>query len=113
MPHAAVNNAARGNRDALKAYVAGCSVCAHAGAAREEIARLDTAEDERNYNAARGNRDALKAYVAERKPRTDWVTLKSREQFNNNRQASPPPFVDRTWLFVNDVVREQGALSPA
>jgi salicylate hydroxylase len=56
---------------------------------------------------------ALKAYVAERKPRTDWVTLKSREQFNNNRQASPPPFVDRTWLFVNDVVREQGGSLPA
>jgi salicylate hydroxylase len=56
---------------------------------------------------------ALKAYVAERKPRTDWVTLKSREQFQNNQQASPPPFVDRTWLFVNDVVRGQGALAPA
>ena len=55
----------------------------------------------------------LKAYVAERKPRTDWVTLKSREQFNNNRQAAPPPFVDRSWLFVNDVVREQGTLAPA
>jgi len=24
-----------------------------------------------------------------------------------------PPFVDRTWLFVNDVVREEGALQPA
>src|SRR5579864_5044423 len=46
---------------------------------------------------------ALQAYPAERKPRTDWVTLKSREQFANNRKASPPPFVDRTWLFVNDV----------
>ncbi|HUD85843.1 MAG TPA: FAD-dependent monooxygenase [Xanthobacteraceae bacterium] len=56
---------------------------------------------------------ALKAYVVERKPRTDWVTLKSREQFANNRKASPPPFVDRTWLFVNDVVREEGALQPA
>ncbi len=56
---------------------------------------------------------ALKAYVAERKPRTDWVTLKSREQFANNRKASPPPFVDRTWLFVNDVTREQAALQPA
>lgn len=55
---------------------------------------------------------ALKAYVAERKPRTDWVTLKSREQFANNRKASPPPFVDRTWLFVNDVVRQEGALQP-
>jgi hypothetical protein len=41
------------------------------------------------------------------------VTLKSREQFANNRKASPPPFVDRTWLFVNDVVREEGALQPA
>jgi salicylate hydroxylase len=56
---------------------------------------------------------ALKTYVAERKPRTDWVTLQSREQFNNNRKASPPPFVDRTWLFVNDVVREEGALASA
>jgi salicylate hydroxylase len=56
---------------------------------------------------------ALKAYVAERKPRTDWVTLKSREQFANNRKASPPPFVDRTWLFVNDVTREEAALQPA
>ncbi len=56
---------------------------------------------------------ALQRYVAERKPRTDWVTLKSREQFANNRKASPPPFVDRTWLFVNDVVRAEGALQPA
>jgi salicylate hydroxylase len=56
---------------------------------------------------------ALKTYVAERKPRTDWVTLKSREQFANNRKASPPPFVDRTWLFVNDVTREEAALQPA
>jgi salicylate hydroxylase len=56
---------------------------------------------------------ALHAYAAERKPRTDWVTLKSREQFANNRKASPPPFVDRTWLFANDVVRAGGALQPA
>jgi salicylate hydroxylase len=56
---------------------------------------------------------ALNAYVAERKPRTDWVTLKSREQFANNRKVPPPPFVDRTWLFVNDVVREESALQPA
>jgi salicylate hydroxylase len=56
---------------------------------------------------------ALKTYVAERKPRTDWVTLKSREQFANNRKASPPPFVDRTWLFVNDVTREEAVLQPA
>jgi 2-polyprenyl-6-methoxyphenol hydroxylase-like FAD-dependent oxidoreductase len=56
---------------------------------------------------------ALKAYVAERKPRTDWVTLKSREQFANNQLESPPPFVDRTWLFVNDVVRDEAALQPA
>jgi len=56
---------------------------------------------------------ALNAYVAERKPRTDWVTLKSREQFANNRKASPPPFVDRTWLFVNDVVAAAGVLQPA
>jgi len=56
---------------------------------------------------------ALKAYVAERLPRTSWVTLKSREQFENNRKPSPPPFVDRTWLFVNDVTREEGALQPA
>jgi salicylate hydroxylase len=56
---------------------------------------------------------ALKSYVAERKPRTDWVTLKSREQFANNRKASPPPFVDRTWLFVNDVTHEEAALQPA
>jgi salicylate hydroxylase len=56
---------------------------------------------------------ALLAYPIERKPRTDWVTLKSREQFANNRKESPPPFVDRTWLFVNDVVGDQGALQPA
>jgi len=56
---------------------------------------------------------ALKAYVAERLPRTSWVTLKSREQFENNRKPSPPPFVDRGWLFVNDVVRDEGALQPA
>ena len=56
---------------------------------------------------------ALKAYVAERKPRTDWVTLKSREQFANNQLESPPPFVDRTWLFVNDVVRGAGAMQLA
>ena len=56
---------------------------------------------------------ALQIYPTLRKPRTDWVTLKSREQFMNNRKASPPPFVDRTWLFVNDVVREEGALAPA
>jgi salicylate hydroxylase len=56
---------------------------------------------------------ALQAYPAARKPRTDWVTLKSREQFANNTKASPPPFVDRTWLFVNDVTREEGALQPA
>jgi salicylate hydroxylase len=56
---------------------------------------------------------ALQAYVVERKPRTDWVTLKSRKQFANNRMASPPPFVDRTWLFVNDVVRGERALQPA
>jgi salicylate hydroxylase len=56
---------------------------------------------------------ALQAYVAERQPRTTWVTLKSREQFANNRKASPPPFVDRTWLFVSDVTREEGMLAPA
>ena len=56
---------------------------------------------------------ALEVYVAERQPRTTWVTLKSREQFANNRKASPPPFVDRRWLFVSDVTREQGALQPA
>jgi|SRR5579862_2435240 len=56
---------------------------------------------------------ALKAYVAERLPRTSWVTLKSREQFENNLKPSPPPFVDRTWLFVNDVTRDEGALQPA
>ena len=56
---------------------------------------------------------ALKVYPEQRKPRTDWVTLKSREQFANNRKSSPPPFVDRTSLFVNDVVREESAHSPA
>ncbi|HVU43569.1 MAG TPA: FAD-dependent monooxygenase [Xanthobacteraceae bacterium] len=56
---------------------------------------------------------ALDAYPAERKPRTDWVTLKSREQFANNRKIPPPPFVDRTWLFVNDVVREDAVRAPA
>jgi salicylate hydroxylase len=56
---------------------------------------------------------ALKSYVAERLPRTTWVTLKSREQFANNRKVPPPPFVDRTWLFVNDVTREEGALQSA
>ena len=56
---------------------------------------------------------ALKAYVAERLPRTSWVTLKSREQFENNRKPSPPPFVDRSWLFVNDVTRDEAALQSA
>jgi salicylate hydroxylase len=56
---------------------------------------------------------ALKAYVAERQPRTEWVTLKSREQFANNRKVPPAPFVDRTWLFVSDVTREEAALQPA
>jgi salicylate hydroxylase len=56
---------------------------------------------------------ALKTYAAERQPRTTWVTLKSREQFANNRKVPPPPFVDRTWLFVNDVTREEGALQSA
>ena len=56
---------------------------------------------------------ALDAYTVERKPRTDWVTLKSREQFANNRKIPPPPFVDRSWLFVNDVVREDRAPAPA
>jgi salicylate hydroxylase len=56
---------------------------------------------------------ALKSYFTEREPRTTWVTLKSREQFANNRKASPPPFVDRSWLFVNDVTREEGALQSA
>ena len=55
---------------------------------------------------------ALKSYAAERKPRTDWVTLKSREQFANNRKTSPPPFVDRSWLFVNDVVSRESAPAP-
>jgi 2-polyprenyl-6-methoxyphenol hydroxylase-like FAD-dependent oxidoreductase len=56
---------------------------------------------------------ALETYAAERQPRTAWVTLKSREQFANNRKIPPPPFVDRTWLFVNDVTREEGALQSA
>jgi salicylate hydroxylase len=56
---------------------------------------------------------ALDVYVADRKPRTDWVTLKSREQFANNQKSSPPPFVDRTWLFVNDVVGEELVGAPA
>jgi salicylate hydroxylase len=56
---------------------------------------------------------ALETYAAERQPRTTWVTLKSREQFANNRKIPPPPFVDRTWLFVNDVTREEGALQSA
>lgn len=57
-------DAARGNVSALRAYVNGCTVCAHESAAHSEITRLQTAdEEERSYNAARGNRDALQAYV--------------------------------------------------
>ena len=55
---------------------------------------------------------ALQAYPAERKPRTDWITLQSREQFANNTKVPPPPFLDRTWLFVNDVMREEGCSRP-
>jgi hypothetical protein len=39
--------------------------------------------------------------------RYSWL----RPEFANNRKTSPPPFVDRTWLFVNDVVGEE--LQPA
>ncbi len=42
---------------------------------------------------------ALKAYVAERKPRTDWVTLKSREQFKQ-QPAGFAAAVRRSYLAV-------------
>jgi salicylate hydroxylase len=56
---------------------------------------------------------ALRAYVAERQPRTARVTLQSRQQFANNRQVPPPPFLDRTWIFTFDVTREEEAPQPA
>jgi salicylate hydroxylase len=49
---------------------------------------------------------ALKGYVDERQPRTARVTLQSRQQFANNRQVPPPPFLDRTWIFTHDVTTE-------
>jgi salicylate hydroxylase len=58
-------------------------------------------------------RTALKAYVAERQPRTARVTLQSRQQFANNRQVPPPPFLDRTWIFTFDATREEEAPQPA
>jgi salicylate hydroxylase len=56
---------------------------------------------------------ALAAYVAARQPRTARVTLQSRQQFANNRNVPPPPFLDRSWIFSFDVTREDGALQPA
>jgi hypothetical protein len=56
--------AAKGNLDALRAYLSNCSVCAFATEARTEISRLVNAEqEERAYNASRGNKYALQAYV--------------------------------------------------
>jgi salicylate hydroxylase len=49
----------------------------------------------------------LNAYVAERQPRTARVTLQSRQQFANNREVPPPPFLDRTWIFTFDATREE------
>ena len=56
---------------------------------------------------------ALSAYTAERQPRTDRITLQSRLQFANNRKVSPPPFLDRSWIFTFDVTREEGTLQSA
>ncbi len=56
---------------------------------------------------------ALQSYVAQRQPRTARVTLQSRQQFLNNRQVPPPPFLDRSWIFSFDVTREEGALASA
>ncbi len=56
---------------------------------------------------------ALRSYVAQRQPRTARVTLQSRQQFLNNRQVPPPPFLDRSWIFSFDVTREEGALASA
>ena len=56
--------AARGRRDALRAYLADCRVCAFGEAARSELAELSrVADDEEAYRAARGNLPALRAYV--------------------------------------------------
>jgi hypothetical protein len=56
--------AARGNLSALQAYLNTCTICAYQAAARSEIARLQTSQEEqRTYNAARGNQQALQAYV--------------------------------------------------
>jgi salicylate hydroxylase len=51
----------------------------------------------------------LAAYVAERQPRTARITLQSRQQFANNRQVPPPPFLDRTWIYTFDATREEDA----
>jgi salicylate hydroxylase len=51
----------------------------------------------------------LRAYVAERQPRTSRVQLQARAQFENNRKVPPPPFLDRTWIYVHDVTREEAA----
>jgi hypothetical protein len=57
-------NAARGNLAALKSYVNGCTVCAFQTPARNEISRLEAAQqEEQTYNAARGNLAALRTYV--------------------------------------------------
>ena len=56
---------------------------------------------------------ALRSYVAQRQPRTARVTLQSRQQFLNNRQVPPPPFLDRSWIFSFDVTREEGVLASA
>ena len=56
---------------------------------------------------------ALNAYVALRQPRTARITLQSRQQFANNRQVPPPPFLDRSWIFNFDATREEGALQSA
>jgi hypothetical protein len=44
--------------------VNGCTVCSFQSAARDEIGKLETAEqEERTYNASRGNKYALQGYV--------------------------------------------------
>ena len=49
---------------------------------------------------------ALRAYMRERMPRTNRITMQSREQFANNRKVPPPPPLDRGWIFGFDVTRE-------
>jgi salicylate hydroxylase len=49
----------------------------------------------------------LRAYVQERMPRTSRIQLQSRAQFANNRKVPPPPVIDRSWIYLHDVTREE------